>query len=135
MRQALITHNQDVDEAIEALYESEYQDESHQVEPANNLDHPTTDEAASPSDKLLSDGTDHKNEDEGPSQDSGVDEKRKRKRISARDRKMRARNKQKLQRKTKKADDEQQQEAKVTSELRQLYIWKTYIGGYLGNKM
>lgn len=128
----LITHDQDVDEAIEALYEAEYQNGS---EPDDSIAQPklddatNTEEAASSPDKAVISGPDQLNED-GQSQESGADDHRKRKRTAARDRKLQAKIKQKQQRKAKKqAVDDEQQEAKVTSELRQLYIWKTHSSG------
>ncbi|KAJ2963515.1 hypothetical protein NQZ79_g1602 [Umbelopsis isabellina] len=120
VREQLIAHNQDVDEAIEALYESEYQNHDSEIESQPNLEDPATDEVVSSPDK---NGSDIRNDADTPSQDSGMEEKRKRKRVSARDRKMQAKIKQKQQRKAKKkAVEDEQQEAKVTSELRQLYI-------------
>jgi hypothetical protein len=120
VREQLLAHNQDVDEAIEALYEAEYQNHVLEFENQPNLEDPATDEVVSSPDR---NGSDIRNDADTPSQDSGMDEKRKRKRVSARDRKMQAKIKQKQQRKAKKkAVEDEQQEAKVTSELRQLYI-------------
>jgi hypothetical protein len=128
VRKMLITHKQDVDEAIEALYESEYQNdpvvEDGSTSPSK-LDESTAtpDEVVSSPEKALSGTPDLGNEHDVQSQESGTDEKRKRKRLTARDRKMQAKMKQKQQRKAKKKPvEEEQQEAKVTSELRQLYI-------------
>ena len=122
VRKQLITHKQDVDEAIEALYEAEYQTASHQDDSMSqpNLELPGTDEVASLPDQNIE--REVSNEVETTSQESGVDEKRKRKRIAARDRKMENKMKQKQKRKAKAKAEEEQQEAKVTSELRQLYI-------------
>lgn len=120
-----------MDEAIEALYDSEYQndlvDEEDDSLSPSKLDeaNATPEEVTSSPEKALSGTPDIANDHDGQSQESGADDKRKRKRLTARDRKMQAKMKQKQQRKAKKKPaEEEQQEAKVTSELRQLYIWK-----------
>jgi hypothetical protein len=128
VRKMLITHNQDVDEAIEALYDSEYQNDPVEEDASlspSKLDEviATPEEVASSPEKALSGTPDITNDHDGQSQESGADDMRKRKRLTARDRKMQAKMKQKQQRKAKKKPaEEEQQEAKVTSELRQLYI-------------
>ncbi|KAI9286853.1 hypothetical protein BC943DRAFT_215769 [Umbelopsis sp. AD052] len=128
VRKMLITHNQDVDEAIEALYESEYQNDPVEEDASlspSNVDEVTAtpEEVASSPEKALLGTPDIPNDHDGQSQESGADDTRKRKRLTARDRKMQAKMKQKQQRKAKKKPaEEEQQEAKVTSELRQLYI-------------
>jgi OTU domain-containing protein 3 len=129
VRKMLITRDQDVDEAIEAIYEAEYQ--TSDPPPNDSIAQPKLDEApiqeseaaASPPGRTFSSGLENANDADGLSQESGADDNKKRKRMTARDRQMQAKMKQKQQRKAKKkAVDDEQQEAKVTSELRQLYI-------------
>ncbi|GAB5591375.1 hypothetical protein Unana1_06275 [Umbelopsis nana] len=119
VRKMLITHDQDIDEAIEAIYEAEYQ--TSDPPPNDSIAQPKLDEApiqeseaaASPPGRTFSSGLENANDADGLSQESGADDNKKRKRMTARDRQMQAKMKQKQQRKAKKkAVDDEQQEAK-----------------------